>query len=333
MRILRHTTAVPSACRGAVIAIGNFDGIHRGHQEVIGKTKRLAHELDVPAAVMTFEPHPRAYFAPQQSPFRLTPFRVKTRLIEALGVDILYVLRFDHRLASLEAEDFISQTLSQGLGARHVVVGDNFHFGRKRRGDPEMLEYLGRAAGFGVTVMKRVTAPGSEPYSSTLVRDYLRTGNPTRAALLLGRYWEIEGRVQHGAKRGRALGFPTANIGLGQILRPAFGVYAVRAALDQGGETRWHGAVANLGISPMFGYETPLLEVHLLDFDSDLYGKHMRVALIDYLRPEMTFASLEELKAQMSEDLQRARATLAFENWKETWPSSPFIAPALGPKS
>ncbi len=325
MRILRHFTKVAAESKGAVVAIGNFDGIHRGHQEVIAKTRRLARELEAPSAVMTFEPHPRAYFAPDQPPFRLTPFRVKTRLIEALGVDILYVLRFDRSLANLEAEDFITRVLGQGLSARHVIVGDNFHFGRKRRGTPEMLETLARAQGIGVTVMKRVAGPGSEPYSSTLVREYLKTGNPTRAALLLGRYWEIEGRIQHGAKRGRDLGFPTANISLGQILRPAFGVYAVRATVDTGGETVWLPGVANIGISPMFSYDTPLLEVHLLDFNADLYGKHMRVALIDYLRPEISFPDLEALKERMVEDRERASAILAFESWEETWPTSPFI--------
>ncbi|MGF1610936.1 MAG: bifunctional riboflavin kinase/FAD synthetase [Kiloniellales bacterium] len=331
MRVFRHFSPVPDEARGAVVAIGNFDGIHRGHQAVIGKAGRLARELGVPHAVLTFEPHPRSYFKPDTPPFRLTPFRIKARLIEALGVDSLFVLRFDRALASLSAEDFVMDILVKGLGVRHVVVGDNFHFGHKRGGDPALLERLGRSNGFGVTCMERVAGAGEEPYSSTYVRDYLTAGNPTRAALLLGRYWEIEGRVQHGDKRGRDLGFPTANVPLGNILLPAFGVYAVRAGIDRGADTVWHGGAANIGIRPMFESKRPLLEVHIFDFAREIYGRHMRVALVDYLRPELAFDGLEALKVQMAEDCRRARISLAYEDWEAGWPASPFMAPTLGP--
>lgn len=325
MRLYRHFDSVPEAGRGAVVAIGNFDGVHRGHQAVIGKAQRLAREFEAPAGVLTFEPHPRRYFQPDSPPFRLTPFRVKTRLLQTLGLDSLFPLPFNRALASLTAEDFVERVLAHGLGARHVVVGDNFRFGRQRLGDTDLLARLGPRHGFGVTVMRRVMAAGTEPYSSSHVREQLQAGNPTRAALLLGRYFEIEGRVRHGAKRGRTLGYPTANIGLDDILQPAFGVYAVRAQLYGGGGT-WIAGVANIGISPMFNYREPLLEVHLFDFEGDLYGKHLRVALVDRLRGEMTFDGLPALIRQMDEDSRRARVTLAWEEWDSAWPASPFMA-------
>ena len=325
MQLYRHFDDLPPSARGAVVAIGNFDGVHRGHQAVIAKAQRLAREFEAPAGLLTFEPHPRRYFQPDAPPFRLTPFRVKTRLLQALGVDRLYPLPFNRALASLTAEDFVERVLACGLGVRHIVVGDNFRFGQQRRGDTELLSRLGPRLGFGVTVMRRVMAAGSEPYSSSHVRQQLQAGNPTRAALLLGRYFEIEGRVRHGAKRGRQLGYPTANIGLDDILHPAFGVYAVRAQLYGGGGT-WIAGVANIGISPMFNYVTPLLEVHLFDFSGDLYGKHLRVALVDRLRGEMTFDNLEALVRQMDEDSRRARVTLAWEEWNSAWPASPFMA-------
>ncbi len=331
MLVLRHYQDVPEAARGAVVAIGNFDGIHRGHQEIIAKAGRLAKEFKAPHAVLTFEPHPRSVFKPDEAPFRLTPFRLKARLIEAMGVELLIVLTFDRNFASLSPEDFVNKVLADGLGVRYVVVGDNFRFGHKAKGDIAELERLGRGKGFGVTSVDRLTSPHAEAYSSTHVRDYLLAGNPTRAALLLGRYWEIEGRVQAGDKRGRDLGFPTANIPLGETLRPAFGVYAVRAGIDRGAEIHWLAGVANLGIRPMFVSKEPLLEVNLFDFDQDLYGQHLRVAFVDYLRPEMKFDSLEALKAQMIEDKRRAEVTLALEEWDASWPASPFMAATMDP--
>jgi riboflavin kinase/FMN adenylyltransferase len=327
MRVLRHTDGVPADARGAVVAIGNFDGLHRGHQAVIGKAARLARELEAPLALLTFEPHPRSFFRPQDPPFRLTPFRLKARLIEALGVDLLVTLRFDRSLASLSAEDFVRRILVEGLAARHIVVGDNFHFGKGRGGDVALLEEMGRHNGFGVSALARVVGAGSEPYSSTQVREYLKAGNPTRAGLLLGHYWEIAGRVQHGDKRGRELGFPTANLRLGKVLRPAFGIYAVRAGIDRGASTDWYGGAANVGMRPMWRTEEPMVEVHLFDFEGDLYGKHLRVALVDYLRPELKFDSLEALTEQIAEDCRRARDNLAYEQWDSSWPASPFMTP------
>ena len=326
MQVLRHYEQVPEELRRSVVAIGSFDGIHRGHQEVIGKAGRLARELGAPQGVLTFEPHPRSFFAPEAEVFRLTPFRTRARLIEALGVDLLAVLHFDEAMSQMSAEDFAGKVLGEGLGVRHVVIGDNFHFGHKRRGDTDMLRSLGRRWGYDVSVIERIRGPGGEAYSSTAIRAYLRQGNPTRAALLLGRYFEIEGRVLPGQALGRTLGFPTANIALGEVLLPAFGVYSVRAALDQDGPARWRAGVANLGVRPTVGGEQPLLEVHLFDFDQDIYQQHMRVALVDFQRPEVKFDSLEEMTAQMREDERQARMTLAWEDWDASWPASPFMA-------
>jgi len=330
MQVLRHYENVPEELRHSVIAIGSFDGIHRGHQEVIGKAGRLARELGAPQGVLTFEPHPRSFFAPNAEPFRLTPFRTRAQLIEALGVDLLVVLHFDEALSLMSAEAFVAEVLGDGLGVRHVVVGDNFRFGHRRQGDVDLLRRLGRESGFDASVIERIRGPGGDPYSSTLIRQYLQQGNPTRAALLLGRYFEMEGRVQKGQALGRTLDYPTANIELSDVLLPAFGVYAVRAAIDRGDGIRWHPGVANLGVRPTV--ETPgpnggpLLEVHLFDFDEDIYGLHMRVALVDYQRPEAKFESLEAMRLQMKEDERQARMTLAWEDWDASWPASPFMA-------
>ena len=326
MAIYRHTTDLPEEALGAVVAIGNFDGVHRGHQAVIDKAGRLAREFESSLGVLTFEPHPRRFFRPDDPPFQLTSFRLKLRLLETLGVANVFVLPFNLALSELSAEDFVRQILVEDLRLRHVLVGDNFYFGHKRGGDTALLERLGRSHGFGVTILRRIEGTTGEAYSSTGIRDYLTAGNPTRAALLLGRYWEIEGRVQSGAKRGRELGFPTANIALGEVLEPAYGVYAVRAGVDRGGQTVWHPGVANLGIRPMVEGDEPLLEVHLFDFDADLYGQHMRVAFVDYLRPEMTFDDMEAMRAQMVEDSRRARVILDWEDWDPAWPASPFMS-------
>jgi riboflavin kinase/FMN adenylyltransferase len=324
MAIYRHISNLPETARGAVIAIGNFDGVHRGHQQVIGEIERLAAVLNTNTAVLTFHPHPRRFFQPDAPAFQLTEFRLKARLIEALGVDNLFLLSFNRALSRLSAEDFVRHFLVRDLGVRHVVVGDNFHFGHKRQGDGAYLAKMGRDLGFGVSVLERIAGPNREVFSSTAIRNYLTAGNPTRAALLLGRYWEIEGRVQAGAKLGRNLGFPTANIALSDILEPARGVYAVRAGIDRGESIQWEAGVASLGVRPTVDGTGVLLEVYLFDFDGDLYGQHMRVALVDYLRPEWHFESLEAMRVQMLEDARRARVILAGERWEASWPASSF---------
>ncbi len=311
MRLYRHTADLAAEERGAVVALGNFDGVHRGHQTVIGTAQRLAGDFGAPSAVLTFEPHPRSVFRPDDPPFRLTPFRVKARHVEALGVDQLIVCHFDDGLLHKTAQAFVEEVLVAGLGVRHVVCGYDFLFGHKRGGNPAFLAEAGRRHGFGVTEIGPVSDPGGGVYSSTRARDALTAGRPREAAHVLGSPWEIEGRVMHGDKRGRTIGFPTANLELDAYLRPAFGVYAVRAGVDRGPATLWHKGVANLGARPTVGGSVERLEVHLFDMSEDLYGQHLRVQLIEFLRPEQKFASFDALKDQIRRDADAARAALA----------------------
>ncbi|HLI20808.1 MAG TPA: bifunctional riboflavin kinase/FAD synthetase [Stellaceae bacterium] len=310
MRVFRHSNATGDA-RGAVVAAGNFDGVHLGHQAVLAEARALAEKLAAPFAVLTFEPHPRAVFQPGLPPFRLTPFRPKSLVLESLGVDLLFTLHFDQAFAQKSAEDFVAEILVTGLGAKAVVVGYDFVFGHKRRGTPELLKAQGGKHGFDVQVVAPVSGAGGVVYSSTQIREHLVAGRPREAALLLGRPWEIDGRVDVGDKLGRTIGFPTANIALVDYLRPAPGVYAVRAGIEDGANTIWRNGAANLGWRPTVGGKDLRLETHLFDFSADLYGKHLRVALIERLRPEQRFDGLDALKAQIARDCAQARQILA----------------------
>ena len=331
MRIFRHYDEVPAEARGAVVAVGNFDGVHLGHQAVIAEAGRIARALGAPLALVTLEPHPRQVFRPDAPPFRLTPLRIKAHCIEALGVDFLFVLHFDRAFARISAQDFVRRVLIDGLGGRHVVVGYNFVFGHARRGNPDLLAAMAKEAGFGFTCVAPAGGAGGEVYSSTRIREHLIAGAPARAAELLGRSWEIEGRVVAGDARGQGLGFATANICIEEYLRPARGVYAVRAGIDMGRETGWHEGVANFGSRPTFSARAAagaasqatgraaagapggdeVFEVHLFDFSADLYGRHLRVALVEHLRPEKKFDGAAALQAQIADDCARARAILA----------------------
>jgi riboflavin kinase / FMN adenylyltransferase len=309
MQLFRH--AIAGVPRGAAIAIGNFDGVHLGHRAVIAEARRIADAKDASLAILTFEPHPRSVFVPKAPPFRLTPFRAKTELIEAAGVDLLFTLRFDREFAAKTAEDFVADLLVAKLGAKHIVVGQDFTFGKGRAGNPALLRDMSARLGFGLSVLEPVADGGVKHASASRIRDHLASGRPREAAALLGRDWEIEGRVQQGDKRGRDLGFPTANLPIANYLHPAPGVYAVRAGLIENGATRWRGGVANFGNRPTFAGEDWRLETYLFDFSGDLYGKHLRVALVDFIRPDMKFAGAEELVAAMHEDARRARGILA----------------------
>ena len=311
MRLFRHISSVPADARGAVVAIGNFDGLHRGHQAVIAAARARADADGRPLALMTFRPHPRRFFRPDDEPFRLTPFRAKVRAIADLGVDTLFVWRFDAQMASVTAEAFVETILHQGVGASHVVVGHDFAFGNKRAGNADLLRAKGAELGFGVTVVEPAKDDSDEIYSSSVIRQYLRDGQPQRAAALLGRLWEIEGRVLPGDQRGRTIGFPTANVEPAEYMRPASGVYAVRAGVTSGGETQWYDGVANFGVRPTVDGERLLLETHLFDFSGDLYGKYLRVALVEHLRPELKFESFAALQQQIAADSQQAREYLA----------------------
>lgn len=311
MQIFRHYGDVPEACRGAVVAIGNFDGVHRGHRALIAHAKEIAQAKGRRLGVLAFEPHPQEFFRPSRECFRLTPFRAKARLLAEQGVEILYALAFDSAMAGKTAEDFVRDVLASGLGVNTVLVGADFRFGKARAGDAALLARLGEACGFDVDVFTPVIAHDAQKISSSEIRAALKAGRPEEAAKLLGHRWTIEGRVERGDARGRTLGYPTANMRLDSYLQPAFGVYAVRATVienEQPGGT--YGGVANLGIRPMFRTDAPLLETYLFDFSGDLYGKHLAVELIAFLRGEENFDSLEALKAQMTRDAGAAQEKL-----------------------
>ena len=314
MRIFRHYNDLPDDFRGGSIAIGNFDGVHLGHQEVINTAGGVAKERDIPWGVMTFEPHPRMFFQKSIEPFRLTPFHLKARIIEELGADFLMVLHFDKKLSDLTAEAFVGDVLKASLDARHIVCGFDFVFGKNRQGDGNFLRSRGQALGFGTSSVGAVLDDTGEAISSTRIRDYLSDADPRGAARLLGRHHEISGRVVRGDERGRTIGFPTANLEFDINNRPATGVYAVRTGIDRGGVIYWRDGVANLGHRPTFGDEDRItLETHLFDFDQDIYGQHLRVGLVEYLRPERKFNGIDELTRAIRRDCTDARAVLAKE--------------------
>jgi riboflavin kinase/FMN adenylyltransferase len=314
MRLYRDFTNLDGGARSGVVVIGNFDGVHEGHRQVIARARAIADGLDAPLTVLTFEPHPRQYFQPDAPPFRLTPLRSKARQLEPLGIDALVALPFDERIASRTAGEFVDDILVASLQARHVVIGYDFAFGKGRGGNPQTLQEAGARHGFGVTCVEAALKADGTKFSSTEVRRLLRDGNPAAAAAYLGRPWEVEGHVQHGDKRGRQLGFPTANVDLEGYLLPAFGVYAVRLRLadpEDGEDARWIDGVANLGRRPTIGDDKVLLEVHLFGFTGDIYGRLVRVALVEFLRPEQKFDGLDALTAQIAADKERALAILA----------------------
>jgi riboflavin kinase/FMN adenylyltransferase len=301
-----HWQKIPAVWKGGAVALGNFDGVHKGHQTLLARTGEHAKALKAPLVVLTFEPHPRRFFVPDTGPFRLTMLPAKLRLLEQFGVQAVLAQHFDSAFAALSADAFVDEVLLAGLGARHVVCGYDFTFGARRVGNVEMLRAMGAVKGFAVTVLDPVMREG-EIYSSTSIREALRAGWPSEAAELLGHTWEIEGTVEQGDKRGRTIGFPTANVALGEHLRPRFGVYAVRALINDS----WRNGVANLGRRPTIGKLQENFEVHVFDFDGDLYGKTLRVQLVDFIRPEMKFSGLDQLKAQIAADANAARAILS----------------------
>lgn len=311
MRVFSHFENLPREVRGAAVAVGNFDGVHLGHREVIGEAGRIARASGLPWAVLTFEPHPRTFFEPNGAPFRLSPFPIKVRLIEGLGPELLVVVVFDAELARTPPRVFVERVLVGGLGARHIVCGHDFAFGHGRKGTPELLLWLGDEFDFGFTCVHEIKDADGEPYSSTRVREYLRRGRLAAATRLLGRPFVIEGEVVRGDARGRTIGFPTANVRLGEYVRPALGVYAVRVDLRGGASAPPRPGVANLGVRPTFAAPEPLLEVHLFDFEGDLYGRTIEVEFVEYLRPEKRFDGLDQLRAQITEDSAQARRILA----------------------
>ena len=305
MQIHQHWQGLDPKSRGTSVALGNFDGIHLGHQAVI----TLAHGPE-PLGVVTFEPHPRQIFAPAAPPFRLMNAEARANRLAKLGVQHLFELPFDANLAALTPDAFARDVLSHGLGISHVVIGADFCFGKGRAGRAADLQALGTQHNFRTTVADLIQIGGRD-ISSTAIRQALTEGRPRDAAAMLGHWHRIEGEVIHGEKRGRTLGYPTANMDLTGLHLPKFGVYAVRVDVLTGPDQGHYIGAASLGIRPMFGVNRPNLESYLFDFTGDLYGHHVSVALVDYLRPEMTFDGLPALLTQMEADCARARDLLS----------------------
>jgi riboflavin kinase / FMN adenylyltransferase len=312
MRVHRAYWSLPKPALYGVVAIGNFDGVHRGHRALIEAARTRARELAAPLGVVTFEPHPREVLTPQSAPPRITPFRIKAHLLADLGIEDLFALAFNEHLRQKTPEAFVHDVLAGGLGVRHVVIGYDFRFGYKAKGDAALLSKLSAEYGFGVTVVDPVTWRG-EVCSSSRTRAAVAKGEVALAGDLLGHPFMLEGGVAAGEKRGRELGYPTANLHpprRGALVPPA-GIYALRASYGRAGVPVWRPAVASLGVRPTFDGEEFLIEVHLLDGSAELYGSRLCCAFIDRLRDEVRFASVDDLKAQMAQDCLQARDLLA----------------------
>ena len=308
MQIIRDFQFIEPEDRGASVAIGNFDGVHLGHQSVIELARNA--EPNAPLGVMTFEPHPREYFAPDAPPFRLMRGNARAHRLEKLGVRKLYELPFNAALAGLSPEAFAKNVICDGLGLSHIVVGADFCFGKGRSGTPQDLIDFGKEFGFGVTIAPLMER-SDNVVSSTAIRTALSEGRPRDAATMLGHWHRIEGEVVGGEQRGRELGFPTANMSIEGLHPPKFGVYAVLVDVLDGPHQGSYRGAASVGTRPMFHGEVPNIETYLFDFSGDLYGSTLSVGLVDYLRPEMTFDSLNGLISQMDDDCARARKILA----------------------
>ena len=297
---------IPSDARGASVAIGNFDGVHLGHRAILDVARQASSQ---PLGVLTFEPHPREVFRPNAAPFRLMNAEAKANRLEKVGVDFLFELSFNDALSGLSPEAFAREVLADGLGVSHVTVGTDFRFGKDREGDGLKLQELGLALGFDVTLAELVETGGVD-VSSTRIREALSDGRPRDAAQMLGHLHRIDGPVIKGDQRGRELGYPTANMALDGLLVPKMGVYAVEVDVLAGPLKGTYPGVASIGVRPMFGENVPNLETFIFDFSGDLYGTHVSVGLVEYLRPEEKFDSLDALIAQMDQDSAQAREIL-----------------------
>ncbi len=306
MKTLQTYKDLQKSDKGAVIALGNFDGLHRGHQAVIAEAKLIADGLSAPLGIGLFRPHPYRYFKPDASPFRLMSPEVRASIMPSLGVDRLYEIPFDDNLREMDDTQFVESVLYQGLGIRHVVVGEDYGFGKNRCGDVESLARFCAERGIGITAMKPVGLHKLYgKYGSTEIRKALQQGDVFHAAHMLSRPWIVDGIVQQGAQRGRTINFPTANLDFGELVRPKFGVYCVEACLPDS-ET-WLPAIANTGVRPTVGGEEARLEVHIFDFDRDIYGQRINVRFRSFIRAEQKFESFEALKIQIKADALGAR--------------------------
>jgi riboflavin kinase/FMN adenylyltransferase len=310
MRLIEGYRGLEAGDRGASAAIGNFDGVHRGHQVLVADADDARRATVAPLGVITFEPHPRRHFQPEAPPFRLTMPAEKARILESLGVERLYQLRFDASLAGMQAEDFVRDVLVAGFGISHLVVGADFHFGKGRKGDAVLLRRMGAELGFGLTIHQMIGDETGE-FASTAVRALIEDGRCREAARQLGRWHTVCGRVVEGDRRGRDLGYPTANLDFGEQLVPRYGVYAVSVTVHDGPHRGRHGGVASIGERPTFGVNRPNFEAHLFDFSGDLYGAEISAGLVQRLRGEERFDTVEALVAQMHRDGAEARAVLS----------------------
>lgn len=301
-----HPPGRTSDLAGAVVLVGNFDGMHRGHQAVLEVARARGEALGKPVVMLTFEPHPRTVFHPDRPVFRLTPPAIKAQLAQVLGLDAVVMAPFDRPFSQHSADAFVETMLIDGFGLSHAVVGFDFHFGKDRVGTPGFLAEVGARRGFGVTITQAQTDESGETISSSRIRDALARGDLGQAHGLLGYRWFVEAEVIHGDKRGRTLGYPTANVRLAPDCRLKHGIYAVMVDIDG---TRHHG-VASYGRRPTFDDGAPLFETYVFDYSGDLYGKSLRLTLVSYLRAEMKFSSADALIAQMDQDASEARAVL-----------------------
>jgi riboflavin kinase/FMN adenylyltransferase len=305
MLTVRGFDNVPAAVRGGALAIGNFDGVHRGHRELLRVAIEKGKEIGAPPGVMVFEPHPRAFFVPDEPHFLLTPLPMKLKLLAETGIDFTIVVDFNAEFSNLTAEAFIERVLVSALGVKHVVIGYDFFFGRRRGGTPEMMQQAGRRYGFGVSIIAPVADAG-EVFSSSSARLHLAQGDVRGVAAILGRRWRVAGKVVGGAKRGTVLGYPTANIPLPRGTALAHGIYAVHTWVDG----KAHDGAAYLGTRPTFDNGMPVLEVFLFDFKGDLYGHDIEVEFVGFVRDDRKFDNAQALIRQMEEDVTKARKML-----------------------
>ena len=304
MQLISADDHIPDKARGAIVVIGNFDGVHKGHQALFDAALARAREIEKPFAVLTFEPHPKRFFMPDTKPFRITPRLVKQRQLDARGADYVFEMTFNSALAQMRPQSFIDEVLIDRLNVAEIFVGHDFRFGHKREGSAETLQN----SPVPTTVIEQVGDEGDSVYASSRVRELLEAGDIEAANTILGWDWEIESVVTHGDKRGRELGYPTANLQLGETIHPAYGVYAGRVCIDD--ESSWRPAALNIGVRPMFQVETGLVEAYLLNFDGDLYERTLRVQPVAKIRDEQNFDDLDALKARMAEDCRQAEAIL-----------------------
>jgi riboflavin kinase/FMN adenylyltransferase len=304
MRVFDLSQPVPQDARNAVVAIGNFDALHRGHHALLEVARKRALDVGRPFGVLTFEPHPRRLFRPDDAPFRVTPASVKLQRLEISKADCVYVLDFSWDVAHLSAEDFIQKILHEQLGTKNLVVGADFHFGQNRAGTIDLLQ----SSGFHCTILDQIKDAQNGVYSATRIRGLIQSGHIDEANALLGWDWEIQGIVQHGDKRGREIGYPTANVPLGDTIHPAYGVYAAQVKIP--GEKEWRVAAVNIGIRPMFETPVALLEAYIFDYSGDLYDQTLRIRPVKKIRDEEKFGSIDALKTQIAKDCDETRKIL-----------------------